>query len=212
MSGTGLNARPRQLRMIIHGTIAAHRGFSFGRIGELHERHHLFDRAYRGGHGHPVVSRFALGRSDGGFIVVTRTSATPVAVLGQVDIHWGGIIAGAICAAALASVLHAFAGAIGISLSSTAPTWRDSSTALTLLSGLYLILVALASYGFGAYVAARMRSAFATADERTEFQDGMNGLLVWALATLLTGLIVLAVAQTATRFSPPSPGPAETSV
>jgi len=50
---------------------------------------------------------------------------------GPVTIYWGGIIAGAICAAALATVLHAFAGAVGISLSSTAPTWRDSSTALT---------------------------------------------------------------------------------
>jgi hypothetical protein len=89
--------------------------------------------------------------------VATRVSvATPVAVEGPVTIYWGGIIAGAICAAALASVLHAFAGAVGISLSSTAPTWRDSSTALTLVSGFYLILVALASYSFGAYVAARI--------------------------------------------------------
>jgi hypothetical protein len=144
--------------------------------------------------------------------VVTRTSAAPVAVEGPVNIYWGGIIAGAICAAALASVLHAFAGAVGISLSSTAPTWRDSSTALTLLTGLYLILVALASYSFGAYVAARMRAPLANAGEATEFQDGINGLLVWALATLLAGLIALAVAQAATRLSTPSVGSAETSV
>ena len=43
---------------------------------------------------------------------------------------------------------------IGLSLSSAAPTWRDTSWALVLISGLYLLLMALASYGFGAYLAA----------------------------------------------------------
>ena len=144
--------------------------------------------------------------------MATRTSVAPAAVEVPLNIHWGGIIAGAICAAALASVLHAFAGAVGISLSSTAPTWRDSSTALTLLSGLYLILVALASYSFGAYVSARMRVPLANEGEAAEFQDGINGLLVWALATLLTGMLALAIAQAATRMSTPSVGSVETSV
>ena len=56
--------------------------------------------------------------------------------------HWGPVIAGAVAAAALASVLHAFAGAIGLAVNSAAPTWRDASIALWVLSGLYLILVA----------------------------------------------------------------------
>ena len=110
-------------------------------------------------------------------------------------------------------MLHAFAGAIGISLSSTAPTWRDSSAVLVLLSGCYLILVALASYGFGAYIAARLRVPSATtAPETAEFRDGVDGLLVWALATLLTGLIALAVAQAAPRLATPSGSSAQTSV
>ena len=62
-------------------------------------------------------------------------------------VQWGPVIAGALTAAALASVLHGFAAAIGMSVTSTAPTWRDASIALWLLSGLYLIAVALASYG-----------------------------------------------------------------
>jgi hypothetical protein len=48
--------------------------------------------------------------------------------------------------------------------------------------------------------------------EAAEFQDGINGLLVWALATLLTGMFALAIAQAATRNSTPSVGSAETSV
>jgi hypothetical protein len=44
--------------------------------------------------------------------------------------EWGPIVAGGIAASALALVLHAFAVAIGLSVSSTAPTWRDASFAL----------------------------------------------------------------------------------
>ena len=52
------------------------------------------------------------------------------------SIGWGSVIGGAIAAAALAFVLQSFAAAIGISVSSAAPTWRDASFALILLSGL----------------------------------------------------------------------------
>ena len=55
----------------------------------------------------------------------------------------GAGVAGALAAAALAFVLHAFAAAIGLAVSSTAPTWRDASMALQLLSGLYLVFVAI---------------------------------------------------------------------
>src|SRR3954451_370326 len=81
-------------------------------------------------------------------------------------IHWGPVIAGALVAAAVASVLHAFASAIGLGVSSTAPTWRDASIALWLLGGLYLIFVAVISYGGGAYLAGRVRSSWvASKDE-----------------------------------------------
>ena len=108
-------------------------------------------------------------------------------------IQWRPIFAGATAAAALAFVLHAFAGAIGLSVSSTAPTWRDASIALWLLSGVYLIFVALASYGLGGYVAGRARSRWEDAPGRdeVELRDGGHGLLVWAFATLITGLLLV---------------------
>src|SRR5215207_6388549 len=72
-------------------------------------------------------------------------------------VQWGAVLAGALAAAAIATVLHSFAGAIGLAVSSTAPTWRDSSLWLVLLSGLYLILVAILAYAVGGYVAGRLR-------------------------------------------------------
>src|SRR5689334_8675867 len=122
-----------------------------------------------------------------------------------VGFHWTPVVAGALAAAALAFVLHSFAAAVGLSVSSTAPTWRDASFALVLLSGLYLLLAALASYGFGGYVAARLRDRLVGAPvEDVEFRDGMHGLMVWALATLLAGLLVLAAAQALPRLAAPS--------
>jgi hypothetical protein len=124
-------------------------------------------------------------------------------------VHWGAIIAGALAAAALAFVLHSFAVAIGLAVSSTAPTWRDASFALVALSGLYLVLAALISYGVGGYVAGRMRSRLSGATpEEIEFRDGMHGAASWALATLLTALIALGGAQALTRLAAPSSGSA----
>jgi hypothetical protein len=117
------------------------------------------------------------------------------------SIQWSPVIGGAIAAAAVAFVLHGFATGIGVSISSTAPTWRDASFPLVFLSGLYLLLVAVASYGVAGYVAARLGSRAANAAGETTFRDGMHGLLAWALATLLTGLMALAVAQLATRLT-----------
>lgn len=121
-------------------------------------------------------------------------------------VQWGPVFAGAVTAAALATVLHAFAGAIGLAASSTSPTWRDASIGLWLLSGIYLILVALAAYGLGGYVAGLLRERFApvlNADE-TELRDSVHGLLVWALATLITALLLLMAFSGSTRLAAPS--------
>ena len=100
------------------------------------------------------------------------------------DVHWGAVIAGAIAAAALAFVLLGFGAGLGLAVSSASPTWRDASFALWFLSGIYLIFVALLSFGFGGYVAGRMRSRLTSVagSDEAGFRDGMHGLLAWALA------------------------------
>jgi hypothetical protein len=127
-----------------------------------------------------------------------------------VVVQWGPVTAGAIAAAALALVLHGFAAALGLSVSSTAPTWRDASVALVLLSGLYLVLAAVVSYGFGGYLAGRLRPPIATdAADDAEFRDGTHGLLVWAIATVLTVLLALAALPSMARLAaPPAAQPA----
>jgi len=69
--------------------------------------------------------------------------------------------------------------------------------ALALLSGLYVILVTVASFGLGGYIGGRLRSRWsAPADsDELEFRDGLHGLLVWALAVALGGLLAAAAAS-----------------
>jgi hypothetical protein len=118
------------------------------------------------------------------------------------------VIAGAIAAAALAFVLHSVAVGIGLSIGSAAPSWRDASFALVLLSALYLVLTAIAAYGFGGYVSGLLREPTTAPADEVEFRDGMHGLLVWALATLLTAVFALAAAQSVTRLAAPAGGTA----
>jgi hypothetical protein len=113
-------------------------------------------------------------------------------------VEWTPVIAGAIAASALSFVLFTFGASLGLALASSSPTWRDASVALALLSGLYIILVTIASFGLGGYVAGRLRSRWtASAEtEEVEFRDGVHGLLVWGLAVALGGLLAAAAATT----------------
>jgi hypothetical protein len=140
-------------------------------------------------------------------MTLSDTPRTTAIVAPAATLNWSSIIAGTVAAAAIALVMHAFAAAIGISVSSAAPTWRDASFALVLLSGLYLLVTAIISYGFGAYVAARLQPRTGVAfDDDLDYREGTRGLLVWALATLLTALMALAIAQMTPRLAAPGAG------
>jgi hypothetical protein len=118
---------------------------------------------------------------------------------GPVYVSWGAVIAGAIAASAFTFVLVTFGAAIGLATASHSATWRDSSIAFALLSGLWLLLAALASFSLGGYVAGRMRATWGTtvADE-IEFRDGIHGLLVWALAVIIGASLAVTAVRTVT--------------
>jgi hypothetical protein len=121
-------------------------------------------------------------------------------------LEWTPVIAGAFCAAAFSFVLFTFAVAVGLGVSSTSPTWRDTSFALTLLSGIYLIFQALISFGTGGYIAGRARAEDeAPHTDDVERRDGLHGLTMWAVAVLI-GAVLLAVvaASTPNRASLPT--------
>jgi len=73
-------------------------------------------------------------------------------------LQWTPVLVGALGATALSLILVTFGAAVGLGVSSAAPTWRDASVALWILSGIYLILQAVLSFGFGGYLAGRVRA------------------------------------------------------
>ena len=127
-------------------------------------------------------------------------------------LKWTPAIAGALIATAFSIVLISFGIAVGLGVASAAPTWRDASVALWLLSGIYLILVALISFGIGGYIAGRLIPNATAADQsEVEHRDGLNGLTAWAIAVVLTVLISTLIATAAaSRSTPAQNGPAAT--
>jgi len=136
-----------------------------------------------------------------------RNDTTPVARNdnGWRFVEWSPVVLGALAATALSSVLVGFGATVGLGISSTAPTWRDASAALAILSGVYLILQAIISFGVGGYLAGRVRAAAgakATMVEETERADGVHGLGAWALAVVMGAILATLIgAATVSRTS-----------
>lgn len=121
-------------------------------------------------------------------------------------IHWGPAIAGAVIAAATSFVLMGFASAVGLMVASPSPTWRDASVWLAILSGFWIVLVAVGSFALGGYVAGRVRSTWKASEHEIEFRDGAHGLIVWALGIVLGAVLLSMTASgfaAGTAASPP---------
>jgi hypothetical protein len=140
----------------------------------------------------------------------------PVAQIMAPDIEWSSVVAGAVAAAGFSFVLLTFGAGIGLAVSSTAPTWRETSTVFVVLSAAWLIFSALLSFGLGGYVAGRLRARLAgLGDTREiEFRDGMHGLMAWALAIVFGAIVAMTAAQPVSRAiaSPNSSSGASASV
>jgi len=131
-------------------------------------------------------------------------------------VAWSSVVLGALIAAAVSSILITFGAAVGLGVSSASPTWRDASVALWLLSGIYLVLTALVSFGCGGYFAGRTRPSYsATTAEDIERRDGWHGIASWALAVILSvilaALIAASTAGRSTALSAPA-SPSEPSI
>ncbi len=130
------------------------------------------------------------------------TSATPDARATDFAwrFEWSPIIVGALVASAVMTILATFGASLGLGVSSASPTWRDASIGLWLLSGLFLILLAMVAFGCGGYMAGRTRAPHPSlAIEDSERRDGFQGIASWALAVLIIAIVGGLVASAAHR-------------
>ncbi len=118
------------------------------------------------------------------------------------NLAWSPVVLGAFTASAVSSILIAFGAAVGLGVSSASPTWRDASVALWLLSGIFLILVALVSFGCGGYLAGRISlPSGAAVAEDIERRDGWHGVASWALAVILSVILATLIAASAANHT-----------
>ena len=127
------------------------------------------------------------------------TEAT--APVGRTDrgyIDWAAILGGAVVATAIAVLFTAFGAALGLSAISAEPG-QGSFDFAVILSGIWMAITLVVSYGAGGYIAGRMRRRVdeANADEVTA-RDGINGMAVWGVG-IIVGVLVIgnAVSNTA---------------
>jgi hypothetical protein len=132
--------------------------------------------------------------------VEIETLAADRPVSDRWTLQWTPIVAGALTACALSFIMISFGATVGLGVSSAAPTWRDASIALWVLSGVYLILQALVSFGCGGYFAGRCRMPYdADISDESEKRDGLHGVASWALAVVLGAALTALVTLGASR-------------
>jgi hypothetical protein len=116
------------------------------------------------------------------------------------SVEWGAAFAGAIGALALSFLLLTFGSAVGLSIISPWTQAGASSTTLGIMTGLWFMVVEIASFAAGGYLAGRLRAkrGDVVADE-VEFRDGAHGFLAWALAVVLGAILASTTAASVAK-------------
>ncbi len=105
-------------------------------------------------------------------------------------IDWPAIVAGSVVAVAIAMLLATFGAALGLS-SITLDGSDESPTFELILTALWLVLTLTAAYLAGGYIAGRMRRRLEIGrDDEVTTRDGINGLVVWGLGTILSAVLL----------------------
>jgi hypothetical protein len=103
-------------------------------------------------------------------------------------LSWGAVIAGAFASAAMTLLLLALGVGLGLSVVSPWSGQGVSSTTFSVGAGLYLLATAMIASTVGGYLAGRLRVKWGgiVNDNEIYFRDTAHGLVVWALATVMS--------------------------
>ena len=107
-------------------------------------------------------------------------------------IDWAAVIGGLVLASAISVLLLTFGSAVGLSFTNfhtfngVAPIW------VAIAAASWLLWVQISSFMAGGYLTGRMRRRFHDATEHeSDVRDGSHGLLVWAGALVIGGIIAV---------------------
>jgi len=104
-------------------------------------------------------------------------------------VSWAAILAGAVVAAATSLVLALVVAGVDLASVSPWPGSGASARSITAVSAIALIIIQWLSAAIGGYLTGRLRTKWtATHTHEVFFRDTANGLIAWALATLLVAV------------------------
>jgi hypothetical protein len=103
------------------------------------------------------------------------------------------VLAGTIAAIALTLTLLTIGSALGFASVSPWPGVGAQATTFTIATGVWLIVTQWASAAVGGYLAGRLRVRWhGLHTDEVFFRDTAHGLLTWATATVLVGMVAVA--------------------
>jgi hypothetical protein len=116
----------------------------------------------------------------------------------QSAVSWAAIIAGAAASTVIALILVIVGGGIGLVSISPWSNSGASSTTVGVLAILWTIAVPLFAYAVGGYIAGRLRTQWVGVHtDEVFFRDTAHGMLVWAVGTIFSALLVASVFSSA---------------
>jgi hypothetical protein len=133
------------------------------------------------------------------FIAEEQVAVVPDAILADdmaraSAVSWGAIAAGAVATAGLSLFLLQLG--VGLGLSSISP-WStgNSTTAISVATGISVCLIAVLASALGGYIVGRLRTAsLGPHTEETYFRDSAHGFVAWAFATIISASVIAAAA------------------
>ena len=106
-------------------------------------------------------------------------------------VSWSAVFAGAVAAAGLSLILLFIGTGLGLSVTSPWAHVGATGGAIAVAAILWLSLTQVAASWLGGYLAGRLRIKWVRLhDHEVTFRDTTHGFLAWALATVVTALIV----------------------
>jgi hypothetical protein len=101
-------------------------------------------------------------------------------------VSWGAIVAGGIASAALATILMTLGAGLGLISVSPWPNEGASAEAVGIGVIVWSIVIEVAAFGLGGYLAGRLRTKWANMHgDEVYFRDTAHGFVTWALGTLV---------------------------
>jgi hypothetical protein len=123
--------------------------------------------------------------------IIEPVTVPPTADVSHTPLSWSAAIAGTLAAIAVTFIIVALGSGIGLSFASPYG-FGPSATSLTVAAAVWLVMAQTMGFATGGYLAGRLRSpAHDGIVGETTFRDAAQGLVVWAIGTVVMAMLVV---------------------